>query len=338
MNQNNLEQIMHQNDEVTLAYSRYLNFHPRVITPDMVEDLVKDCHVSEHEAYLSLFSAVLGWEPDENPTHRELECLYLRKGLHPLSSKEYQNDPYMQAIRFPTVQNGRWSFQESFYAPFEPFVHNCPICTDDFREIPQIGYFTDEFRFPAVLENGIEWMTVTPNEIETMKAPIANSRGKVLTLGLGLGYFAFSASQKEDVDSVTVVERDRHVIELFQTHLLPQFPNRHKIKIVEADAFAYFESLTPTSFDYIFADLWHDQGDGLEMYLKLRRIEKRNALQNVDYWIEPTLLSSLRHMVYTQLSNPNAPQKLRDLDVCEVLSDTFLKNLAPDLVPSRKKD
>jgi len=333
-----VEQIMRQNDEVTLAYSRYLNFHPRVISPDMVEDLVKECHVSAHEAYLSLFSAVLGWETDENPRHHELEHRYLRPGLHCLSPEAYRNDPYVQLIRFPTVKNGRWSFQESFYAPYEPFVCNCPVCDDDFREIPQIGYFTEKFKFPAVLENGIEWMTVTPNEIETMKAPIANSRGHVLTLGLGLGYFAFSASQKVEVESVTVIERDRHVIELFQTYLLPQFPNRHKINVIEADAFSYFEALSPDQFDYTFADLWHDQGDGLEMYLKLRRIQKRNALQNVDYWIEPTLLSSLRHMVYAQISDPNAPKKLQNLNVNEILSDDFLKSLAPDLVSMSDKD
>ena len=326
-----LKEIMRQNDEVTLAYSRYLNYRPRIVTPDMVDDLARECHVDSHEAYLSLFSAVLGWEPDENPAHRALENLYLRKGLHLLDPLDYQNDPYCQTIHFSNQKNGTWEFKESFYAPFEPFVCNHPVCTDVFREIPQIGYFTTEFRFPAVLENGIEWMTVTPNEIETMREPIANAHGKVLTLGLGLGYFAFSASQKESVESVTVVERDRRVIELFKAHLLPQFPHREKIIVIEDDAFDYFEKRSPNDFDSIFADLWHDQGDGMEMYLRLRRIERKNGLCNVDYWIEPTLISTLRHLVYDQVTQKPANARLQSMNMEELLSDQFLKNLAPDL-------
>lgn len=326
-----LKDIMRQNDAVTLAYSRYLNYNPRIVSSDMVEDLVRECHVDVHEAYLSLFSAVLGWEPDENPTHRALEHHYLKKGLHQLDPNLYKNDPYCQIIRFPHQKNGAWEFRESSYAPFEPFVCNHPVCTEDFREIPQIGYFTEEFRFPAVLENGIEWMTVTPNEIETMKEPIANARGRVLTLGLGLGYFAFSASQKEDVESVTVIERDARVIELFNTYLLPQFPHREKIRVIEADAFAYFDSLSPHDFDSIFADLWHDQGDGLDMYLRLRRTEKQRKLRNVDFWIEPTLLSSLRHMVFDQFTSAKIGSELAKSNPFQLLSDEYLKALAPDL-------
>ncbi|MBQ9806754.1 MAG: hypothetical protein IJW49_09675 [Clostridia bacterium] len=326
-----LKEIMQQNDAVTLAYSRYLNYLPRVVTPDMVNDLVRECHVDTHEAYLSLFSAVLGWEPDENPEHRALEHRYLRQGLRCLNPLDYKNDPYCKIIRFPNQKNGTWEFKESFYAPFEPFVCNHPVCTDKFREIPQIGYFTEEFRFPAVLENGIEWMTVTPNEIETMREPIANAHGRVLTLGLGLGYFAFSASQKEAVESVTVVERDRRVIDLFNNHLLPQFPHREKIFVVEGDAFDYFEKLSPNDFDSIFADLWHDQGDGLEMYLKLCRIERQNGLKNVDYWIEPTLLSTLRHLVYDRVLQQPDNARLQSMRIEEMLSDKFLKNLAPDI-------
>jgi len=326
-----LNDVMRQNDEVTLAYSRYLNYHPRIISADMVQDLMRECRVDEQEAYLSLFSAVLGWEPDQNREHRALEHHYLRPGLHHLSSDVYRNDAYCQTVTFPSEKNGSWEFRESSYAPFEPFVCNHPVCTKDYREIPQIGYFSKEFRFPAVLENGIEWMTVTPNEIETMKEPIAHSRGKVLTLGLGLGYFAFHAARKDRVESVTVIERDPRVIELFQTHLLPQFVHREKIRVIRDDAFAYFERLSPNDFDTVFADLWHDQGDGLSMYLRLRRIERERGLKNVDYWIEPTLLETLRHMVFDRLrADENGVWK--DLSPDEVLSNEFLRTLSPDIL------
>lgn len=50
-------------------------------------------------------------------------------------------------------------------------------------------------------------MTVTPNEINTIRPSVEQSRGKVLAYGLGLGYYAFHAAQRADVTSVTVVEK-----------------------------------------------------------------------------------------------------------------------------------
>lgn len=43
-------------------------------------------------------------------------------------------------------------------------------------------------------------MTVTPNEIETMKPVIDKAFGRVLTYGLRVGYYVFMVSEKEDFD------------------------------------------------------------------------------------------------------------------------------------------
>ena len=328
----NLHTVMYQNDMITYAYSRYLNHTPRFLTKDMVEELANDCSVSNETAFLSLFSAACGLDPDTTPSHRTLEREYLYRGVRLLETNAYANDAYCKAVAFSDQRLGRWEMKTGFYAAYEPFVWNHPVLTSDFREIPQIGYFREEFRFPAILENRVEWMTVTPNEIETMRQPIANAHGNVLTLGLGLGYFAFHAAQKDTVKSVTVIEHDASVIELFQTHLLPQFPNREKIRVLSADAFDFVSSAAHTNeFDYIFADLWHDQSDGLPMYLRLRRIQKQLGGKDWDYWIEPLLLSSLRRMVYDRISDKNAPLRLDGIPHEELLSDAFLKRLAPDV-------
>lgn len=327
-----LQTAMTHNEIIRYAYSRYLNHNPRILDTETVQDFSQECNCSIEDAFLSLFAVCCGLECDVNPTHRELERRYLRTGVRRLDPTVYQNDPYYQTVRMPNVTDGRWELGHGFYAPFEPFVCDHPVVGDDLREIPQIGYFTQRFDFPSVREGGVEWMTVTPNEIETMKEPIEKSHGRVLTLGLGLGYFAFRAAEKPNVESVTVIEHDPTVIELFQTHLLPQFPHKEKIKVICDDAFAYVESkMTPTDFDYIFADTWHDPADGLEMYLRLRRIEKKRGLQNVDYWIEPSLLSCLRGMVWDKLTDPTSPMQLRDVPAQELLSDAFLRRLAPDI-------
>lgn len=323
-----LDEVMRDNDLVVGVLSKYINNHPRFIESDMVEDLARECHVSNHEAFCTLLSAACGLDTVDNPAHRALERQYFIPAIQKLDPSVYENDAYAKTVHFPSVTHGKWELCQHSYAPYEPFVRTHPVVTKDLCEIPQLGYFDVEFPFPAILENGIEWMTITPNEVETMREPIAKCRGRVLTLGLGLGYFAFHASQKDEVERVVVVERSHDVIDIFKTYLLPQFPNADKIEIVETDAFLYMEEKMPRgNFDYVFADLWHDASDGLEMYRKLKKYEILAPKTEFDYWIEPSLLSLLRHIVYRRIVDKDNPLPLGNLTPETVLSDEFLKKL-----------
>lgn len=327
-----IAKIMEQNDAVTYMLSRYLNYDSRFLSDGTVKSFAKECDLDDDAAFRVLFSAACGLDTAEDRVHRQIERDYFQTGLHALDPSVYENDPYYQTIHITSQKNGQWELCHSYYEPFEPFVCGHPRVTEQFLEIPQIGYFKTRFSFPAVLENGVEWMTITPNEIETMKEPIREAHGKVLTLGLGLGYYAFMVSEKQDVNSITVVERDKHVIELFEKNILPQFPNAQKVRVISNDAFDYLQKeAKQESFDYVFADLWHDQSDGLPLYLRLRKLEKEYPNTKFSYWIEPTILSSLRHMVFDKLTDPNAAVRLADVPLTEFLSDEFLKKLAPDI-------
>jgi SAM-dependent methyltransferase len=202
--------------------------------------------------------------------------------------------------------------------------------TDRLAEIPAIGYFPEGFTYPMVLENGVEWMAIKPNEIETMRLPIAKAHGRVLTYGLGLGYFAYLAARRPEVTSLTVVERDKDVIALFEQEILPQLEVRDKIRIIEADAFAFAESEAARDFDYVFCDLWHDAGDGLPLYIRMRRIEEKQQDVAYEYWVEDMILSRLRAMVYDSLQAGNP--RVTDIETMyNMLTDAYLRRLAPDL-------
>ena len=323
-----LKKTMHENDLIVRILCDYINEHPRFLTKEMVQDLAKDCNVSTDDAFRILFCAACGLDTATERFHKYLEGRYFLPALHKLSPRDYSEDAYNLHIKLPVATLGKWELCRHSYHPYQPFVCNHPVLKEDFCEIPQIGYFEEEFFFPAVLENGIEWMTVTPNEVETMRAPIQESHGKVVTLGLGLGYFAFHASQKSEVSSVTVIERDPNVISLFKTYILPQFPNGEKISIIEADAFDYLKSTTERmEADYLFCDLWHDASDGLDLYLELKKFEKQYPKTKFSYWIEPSLLSLLRQMVFERITDPVSPLQLRGVSVDEILSDSFLKTL-----------
>ena len=155
--------------------------------------------------------------------------------------------------------------------------------------IPQIGFFEETYPFPAVLENGREWMTLQPNEMVTTWPAIKEAKGRVLTYGLGLGYFAYHAAEKPEVESVTVVDLSADVIDLFQKHILPQFPHKEKIRLVHSDAFAFADTQMAGNFDFVFGDIWHDAGDGRDLYLRMKAWETKYPDIRFSFWLEDTI-------------------------------------------------
>lgn len=328
-----LQQTAADNDRILLLLSRYLNLTPRLLDARTVRALADDCRISREDAFRTLLAAACGLNIPDNADDRCLERLYFQPGLVRLSPAVYRNDAYVRTVRFGELTVGKWRFTHGEYRAFEPFVCGHPILTPDFREIPRIGYFDETFRFPSVTEGGVEWMTVTPNEVETMREPIAAASGNVLTYGLGLGYFAFHAAEKDSVESVTVVERDADLIGLFREQILPQFPHKEKLRLIAADAFDFTEQqLAAGAYTFAFVDLWHDQSDGLPLYLRMKQLELRFPETAFSYWIEPTLLSSLRHMVLDRIFDETDGAEIRSFGEIEtMLRDDYLRRLAPKL-------
>ena len=70
--------------------------------------------------------------------------------IHQLDANEYYNNPYYKNIKIPTIKIGNSELKYEKYKPFEGFVCNDIIRTKEGRQIPQIGFFDNEFRFPAL--------------------------------------------------------------------------------------------------------------------------------------------------------------------------------------------
>ncbi len=284
------ERIREENGIILAGLSRFLNEHPRLVTERVMRELTEDCALSPEEAFGILLATAMGLEIDKNPRDRRLYMTYFPEMIRALDAASYRRDPYFGTLHIPARKIGKWELREGEYAPYEAFVFDDFRYSDDGRVYPQIGFFSEPYRYPVVLEGGREWMLITPNEINTMRAPISSARGRVLTFGLGLGYYAFTVSRKPEVASVTVVERDRDVIALFSEHILPQIPQSDKIEIVCADAFDYAErEMGHAAFDTVFCDLWHDPSDGVELYLRMKGFEHHAPGARFDYWIERTM-------------------------------------------------
>lgn len=202
-------------------------------------------------------------------------------------ASEILQNPYYRNIRIKEGASGPIRLKKNNYLAGEFFqTYRSSFARDDPFAYADIGLFDGPVDFPVLLENGRVWMSVVSSEIDSMKEPVAEAKGRVITFGLGLGYFAYMAAVKEEVESVTVVELNPHVIDLFRKNILPQFPDPQKIRIIQDDAFSFVKSRENTGFDYAFSDFWGGTDDGVRLYVKFCQAAQGFKAEKHDYWIE----------------------------------------------------
>ena len=300
------------NFRVTRLYAQLLERYPEIITSEMVDTLTADGSLTREEAIVGLLSEIFGLE-FEKGEDRRIIIDYLTPSVRILDKQKYENNPYYKNIKLENIKDGSWEIKIEEYKPYQAVICDDMIIRDDFSEVPPLGFFTESFSFPAILEGGNEWMTLTPVDLDTCEEAIEAAHGKVVTFGLGLGCYAYMAAQKDEVESVTVVELSSDVIRLFETYILPQMENGHKIKIVNQDAFEYAEKVMPSEgFDLAFVDTWRDASDGAPMYEKMRALEKYSKNTKFLYWIENFLRSRLRALKFAELTE-NEPESYEEL-------------------------
>ena len=310
-----LEHTLSLNYTLTRLYADYLERYPEFLKKEMVDSLTEDGTVSVKEALVALLSSVFDLDDARGGDDRRLIREYLARSVRVLDTKKYTENPYYKTVAPEQSKEGDFEIRWEYYPPYRAAISADMMQDPDFTEIPPLGFFTEGFRFPAVLEGGNEWMTLTPVDVDTVEEAIAAAHGRVVTFGLGLGYYTYMVSEKEEVESITVVELSEAVIKLFREKILPRFSHPEKVKIVCADAFKYAEDVMPSEgFDYAFVDTWRDASDGLSMYERMKPLEKLNPTTEFSYWIEGFILSRKRSLKYAELKEkvdtgaPDAPQ------------------------------
>jgi len=215
---------------------------------------------------------------------------------------EFNDDPYIKNIDFKERDSEDFEFRYQEFMPYELLEYDVAKRIGGIADIPRIGFFTETFRYPSLVQKslGETWMSVTPNEIYTMKKPIGNAKGKVLTLGCGMGYFAYMAALKSEVESVTIVEKNRQVIDLFESYILPQFENRDKITIIKSDAIEYIRNLEDGRYNYCFADIWLGNSD-IQPYFAVKELGRKFRQTKFEYWIEDSFALYLSKYIWIEI-------------------------------------
>lgn len=260
---------------------------------DNAKDIAKNYRKSLYDSIIKHFELskdYLNYFKDNN----------LKGNIVKLDINDYINNPYNQNIKLDNVTDGLYKFEYQSFLPYEGFLCEDIKVNDNFVEQTKIGYFEKEYKYLTLSYDNNIWMLITPHEINTMKDAISKAYGKVITFGLGLGYFPYMCSLKENVESITIVEKDINIINLFKRHLLPKFNHKEKIIIIHDDAISYSEN---TVFDcnYAFVDLWRDTNDGLELYLKMKHANSIHLSTKFDYWIEDSMIEIIRRAMIAML-------------------------------------
>ena len=261
---------------------------------DPIEKLYKKNSNYTHEKYCVIKDVYYNGNVSKiNPEKIEKIIEQDLKNVSLWKVEDIKNNPYFKNIKMPVEYKGKISYHYSSFKKNEVFGDYTSTVIEDFFTLPHIGIIDGEMDFPGFYENENCWMSITPNEISTMQEPINRATGHVLTFGLGLGYFTYMVSLKENVDSITVVEINETVTDFFKKHILPQFEHKEKVKIITADALQYVKTIKDEQYDYIFADTWQNQYDGLSQYFEYKKSANKLNIP-FDYWIEQSLLEELR--------------------------------------------
>lgn len=273
----------------------------------------------------------------------------MKENFNKLDINEFINNPYNKNIKLDNIIDGEYKFELLSYDPYEGFLYKDISNLSNHIEQTSIGYFDEEYKYIALSSNDDIWMLITPHEINTMKDAVNKAYGNVVTFGLGLGYFAYMCSIKDNVESVTIIEKDKNIIELFNKHILPQFKYKDKIIIVESDAIEYLKRKS-FDYDYAFVDLWRDIDDGLPLYVLTNKLALRHPKTTFDYWIEDSMIAVLKrcliNIIYNNIYNEEIfddnyyyyllnkfNNALKDYkidtvsDINKLLSKEFIKNL-----------
>lgn len=223
-----------------------------------------------------------------------------------LSKQEIFQNPYLRDIKVPNVtlnhvrlSNQRMVKKDAIVAYKEKSRN-----LDTFEQ--EVSYFTcdENLHFPAITEGdtNVCWMSVEPSEISSFQPFVEEAKGNVLLIGCGLGYAAYMLSLKEEVTHITIVDLNPDILQIFSTHLLPQFSHRSKISLVCADAMEFLYAQDLSAYDHINVDIWHDTTDMIGYYVRCLEVEAKYPNTQFSYWLEKELKEMVQKNILSEFA------------------------------------
>lgn len=272
---------------------------------------------------LNMIAAIVNEEIDlaDFPENVMVEMLSHGKVFH-RGNIEY--NPYFKNIKLEEKKYGNLNLCKTFFHKYELFSYG--ILNVNGILIPQIGTFDYRFSYPCLIKDNAASSVLSPYEMFAMQDFIDKASGKVLIFGVELGYSAYMVSEKESVKNITIVEPDSDKINLFVNEILPQFPNKEKIEIIQSDV-NYLKQVDDNKFDFCFIN--SDDILDFDFYVKVKQLCKKFHSMDISYFMEDTVINMIMPFVFLIILNEY------DKDEAELPEDDghvyeYLENLLKD--------
>ncbi len=215
-----------------------------------------------------------------------------------IDSNEYNNNPYVKNIKLDSICDEHFSYE--LVTIEKGYLFNSDSIIDDkdreLKDYMKLRALKEDIKAIFLFQDNKEWMMSTPSEFITNDPYAKKGKGKVITFGLGIGYFLYMTLLNKDVESITVIEKEKEVINIFNK-IKNQFPNMEKVTIIQGDAFTYFKEDYLKDFDYIYVDIYKSSDDGRYLIEKLLE-QYLPPLNKCDFWIENSCLSIIKTLIY----------------------------------------
>ena len=247
--------------------------------------------------------------------------------MEKLDSTLFQNDPYLQKISLPLGREGDFLFAFQSYEKNRLFHYGEPV-QYGYGDILRLAWFDENIKYPSVTKNGKYFSSISADMILSSRSLIRPASQNVLILGCGIGYLPYMIHRKESVSSVTIVDQDPDVIDLFENRILPQFDHPEKIHIIHSDAYDYMKQ--DWQDQWVIDDCYSESMEGVASYLSMKKLEHLHPKTKYAYWIEESVLSNLKSALLIQAMTALFP----DIPEDSLLSDEEQgKNIVTQLKP-----
>lgn len=166
------------------------------------------------------------------------------------------------------------------------------------------------------------WMSLSPMEIESQELACHHARGHTVVMGLGMGWVAANIALQPAVERVTVVERDRDVLDLFaRCRVLEGLPEAaaRKIELVQADALRWQPQGAPV--DFLYADIWLNLAEP-QTLAEVQRMQANVRAAQVYFWGQELVLGAMARAI----AKPDTPAWTAAVE--QAVHDTGLPMLA----------
>ncbi len=214
-----------------------------------------------------------------------------------IKEEDYINNPYLKNISFKDIKLKDFSYETVTIE--KGYLFNIDEIQDDkdkeLKDYMILRAYEKDTDMPFLKQGNQEWMMASISEFKTNDPYAKKAKGNVITFGLGIGYFVYMALLNQNVKSITVIEKSKEVIELFN-QIRNQFPNK-PINIINGDAFDYFNEKYLKDFDYIYVDIYQNNEDGRILIEKLLE-QYLPEYDKCNFWIENSCLSIVKSLIF----------------------------------------